>query len=133
MKKLVSLLAGIVLAHIIYAGVPQAVNYQAIARDANGSIIPNKNLCMRFTIDFGINPGVPEYQETQSVHTNQFGLFTCKIGEGNPTIGSFPGVQWNTFNKYLLVEEDLNCTGVFLNMGSTELVSVPYALYAENA
>src|ERR1019366_5039598 len=112
MKKIGSLLATILLAYVTYAQtIPQAVNYQAIARDANGSPILNRTVCVRFTINFGINPGVPEYQETQTVTTTGIGLFVVKIGEGAPTIGTFPGIQWATFNKYLLVEYDPNCGG----------------------
>ena len=48
----------------IIAQVPQAVNYQAIARDAAGNILPNRNISLRFSINNGINPGFTEYQET---------------------------------------------------------------------
>src|ERR1043165_5525052 len=115
------------------AQVPQAINYQAIARDAGGSPYANRNISVRFTINTGINPGFPIYQETQTAVTNQFGLFTTKIGYGNPTIGSFPAISWAGGNKYLLVEYDPNGGTNYLNMGSSELVSVPYALYAETA
>src|ERR1019366_6415276 len=98
MKKIVSLLATVLLTYLTYAQtIPQAVNYQAIARDQFGNVIANKSVCLRFTINFGLNGGVPEYQETQTAATNQFGLFTVKIGEGNPTINTFPGISWATF------------------------------------
>ncbi len=72
---------------------PQAVNYQAVARDGSGNILPNTTLCLRFTVNDGVNPGTPEYQEVHlSVTTNQFGLFTLEIGQGTPTFGYF---CWN--------------------------------------
>ncbi|MES2620841.1 MAG: collagen-like protein, partial [Bacteroidota bacterium] len=117
----------------VSAQVPQAVNYQAVARDGNGTILPNRTLALRITINNGINPGFPEYQETHTAVTNQFGLFTLKIGLGNSTLGSFPAINWSTGNKYLLVEMDVNGGTNYLNMGSTQLLSVPYALYAETA
>lgn len=109
------------------------MNYQAVARDANGNILANTRLCFRFTVNTGINPGSAEYQETQILNSNQFGLVTCKIGEGTATIGTFPAITWGSFNKYLLVELDAKCDGSYTNMGVTEMVSVPYALFAGNA
>jgi len=130
----------IVLYHIVMmvwflatAQVPQAINYQAIARDASGNPLTNRNISLRLTINIGINPGFPVYQETQTAITNQFGLFTLKIGYGNPITGIFSGISWAGGNKYLLVELDQNGGTNYLNMGSSELVSVPYALYAETA
>ncbi len=69
------------------AQVPQKVNYQAVARDAAGAPVTNKNISVRISINTGINPGFTEYQETQTAITNQFGLFTIKIG-GNVTQGA---------------------------------------------
>jgi hypothetical protein len=115
-----------------YSQVPQAVNYQAVARDAFGNPYTNKNISVRITINEGL-PGFPEYQETHTAITNQFGLFTLKIGLGNPTIGSFPNIDWSTGNKYLEVEYDPNGGTNWLNMGVTQLLSVPYALYAETS
>src|SRR5687768_6729670 len=84
------------------AQVPQAVNYQAVARDAGGTSIPNRNISARITINSGINPGFPEYQETHTATTNQFGLFTLKIGLGSPVFGNFSAITWANGNKYLL-------------------------------
>ncbi|MDB5282754.1 MAG: hypothetical protein JWO06_1829, partial [Bacteroidota bacterium] len=115
------------------AQVPQAINYQAVARDGGGTPYANKQISVRLTIEIGFNNSTPEYQETQTVVTNQFGLFTLKIGQGNVTLGNFPSITWALGNKYLLVEYDPNGGSNYLNMGITELVSVPYALYAERA
>src|SRR5579863_3839924 len=123
----------LLLTAVIRAQVPQAMNYQAIARDGAGNPIPNRSISIRFSIDDGINPGYTDYQETQTAITNQFGLFTVKIGEGNPVIGTFSAINWSTGNKYLLVEFDPEGGSNYVNMGSTQLVSVPYALYAAKA
>src|SRR5579862_7144600 len=84
----------------LFAQVPQAVNYQAIARDASGNILPNQAVGLRFTIMDGYNPGSPEYQETQTATTNQFGLFTVQIGNGTPVFGTFPGINWPSVIVY---------------------------------
>ncbi|MBL7779518.1 MAG: hypothetical protein JNK66_14655, partial [Chitinophagales bacterium] len=105
MKQVYLLSIAMLIAFSITAqNVPQAINYQAVARNAAGTPLANQNISVRLTINNGINPGFPEYQETQTAITNQFGLFTVKIGLGNPTIGSFPAINWATGNKYLLVE-----------------------------
>ena len=134
MKKIATVLLVCFLSVITIAQVPQAVNYQAIASDANGNVYPNRTISVRFSINDGLNGGFPEYQETQTSVTNQFGLFTCKIGFGTATIGVFPNINWGSGNpKYLLVEYDPNGGNNYLNMGSTQLVSVPYALYCQTA
>ena len=130
MKNCLFLVLLFSIVKISISQVPQAVNYQAIARDGGGNPLAHRTISVRFTINQGINPGVPEYEETQTLTTNQFGLFTAKIGEGTVVTGTFPGITWSTGNKYLLVEYDPNGGTNFVNMGSTELVSVPYALYA---
>ena len=114
---------------------PQAMNYQAVARDANGNVLQNKHINLRFTIDDGYNPGTPVYQETDTVTTNQFGLFTCAIGQGAAVsqFGSFSNITWSTGNKYLEVELDATGGNNFVNMGVSQLLSVPYAFYAANS
>src|ERR1700749_4636738 len=107
MKKFYSAIAALLLCYASMAqGVPQAVNYQAIARDAGGNSIPNQPVSIRLTISYGINPGTPEHQETHTVTANHFGLFTLKIGQGTPVFGTFPGINWALGNQYLLVEMD---------------------------
>ncbi len=118
----------------LFAQVPQSMNYQAILRNAQGNILGNTSLAVRFTISDSVNPGTELFQETHSgVATNQFGLFTVSIGTGTTTFGSFTSIPWATGHKYLQVEVDVNQTGTYTTMGNTELLSVPYALYAATA
>ena len=119
--------------YLIKAQVPQGINYQAIARNSGGNAYANTTVTVRITINDGINPGTPVYQETHTAVTNQFGLFTLKIGKGNALIGNFSSINWAGGNKYLQVEYDPNGGTNYLNMGISELMSVPYALYAANA
>lgn len=117
----------------LFAQVPQSMNYQTIVRDAGGNILANHNVSFRFTIQDGINPGTPEYQETQTGSTNRFGLVTRLIGQGTVVNGTFSAINWATGNKYLLVELDANGGTNYVSMGTAELVSVPYAFYAAAA
>src|SRR5690606_36895715 len=61
-----------------------------------------------------------------------FGLFTVKIGQGTPTIGQFTSIQWSDANQLMKVEMDFNNSG-YVEIGNNELLSVPYAFYAENS
>jgi len=117
----------------LFAQVPQAMNYQAIARNANGNILANTHINLQFTLNQGNNPGTPLYQETQAATTNQFGLFTCAIGQGTVVSGTFSGINWATGNIYLNIELDPSGGNNFVQMGESQLLSVPYAFYAQTA
>ena len=130
MKKITILVAMMLLVTIgAMAQVPQALNYQAVLRNASGNPFINTTACMRFSIRNGqLNPII--YQETQSVTTNGFGLFTVKLGTGTVVIGPFAAITWNTGNQYLQAEMDLSCSNTWTDMGTSELLTVPYAFYA---
>lgn len=135
MKKFILALGCLLLFSIVTitsrAQSPQAIPYQAVARDANGLTLVNTNLQVRFTfIDSTIS--TIDYQETQAVNTNSFGLFTANIGQGTPVINTLSDIDWSiSGNEYLQVEIDFG--GGYVNMGSTRLLSVPFALHAKSA
>ncbi|HEY9259145.1 MAG TPA: hypothetical protein VIP81_14315, partial [Chitinophaga sp.] len=107
------------------------INYQAVARNANGTTLSNQNLSIRFSILGGSSSGNVQYQETQAVTTNQLGLFTAQIGRGIPVSGTFNAVPWSNANQYLKVEISIN-GGNFSELGISQLLSVPFAIYAAN-
>src|ERR1035438_9290408 len=88
------------------AQVPQSIPYQAVARDANGNLIANQNISIRFSIHDVTSNGTIVYRETQSTTTNLLGLFTVNIGQGTPVIGTFSGIDWGTNAKFSQVEID---------------------------
>ncbi len=112
---------------------PQMFNYQGVARNAAGAPLINKNIGLRFTILTGTATGSMVYRETQNVMTNQFGLFNVQIGNGVADSGTMAGVKWGTGAKYLEVELDPAGGTSYTNIGTTQLVSVPYALQAATA
>lgn len=129
MKKLFLILSFSLSLTILFAQTPpEKINYQAVARDLAGNPLANQNLTVIFDIRQGSSSGTSVYTETHSnISTNQFGLFTAEIGEGAPSLGTLAGINWGTSLHYL---------AVFVNgdlMGSTQLLSVPYALYAKQA
>lgn len=115
------------------AQAPQFVNYQAVARNAQGSVLPNQTVTVRLTIYSGTPTGTIVHLETDTVTTNQFGLFTIAIGSNSVIPGGFAGIDWGSGNKYLKVELDPAAGSNFSDMGTSQLMSVPYALYAANA
>jgi hypothetical protein len=106
------------------------INYQAVARNANGVMLANKTLNVRISILGETASGPVQYQETHNVTTNQLGLFTLQIGNGTPVTGSFAGVPWANANQFLKVEVDAGSG--FAVLGTTALKSVPFALFAAN-
>lgn len=117
------------------AQVPQQINYQAVARNSAGAVLANQSVSIRLTIHDQTSGGVTIYQETHNgIMTNQFGLFTVAIGTGTQ-VGSqtFSSISWGVHAKFLEVELDPTGGTSYLNMGTSQLNSVPYALYAANA
>ena len=123
----------LLLNNLILAQAPQGVNYQAVARNIQGNVIPNQAVSVRFTIRDGSINGAVVYQETQNPTTNQFGIFAVIIGSGNVAQGSFQSISWGSGAKFLQVEFDEAGGTNYIIMGTTQLMSVPYALYAETA
>lgn len=115
------------------AQAPQAIPYQAVARNNTGSVISNQTIAIRFTIHNTAANGPMLYQETQSTSTNSLGLFNVYIGQGTPTLGLFSGINWTVGTKYVEVEIDPNGSNNYSNLGTIQLMSVPYALYANSA
>ncbi len=111
----------------------QQINYQGIARNANGVAIAFQDISLRLTIkDVS---GVTEYTETRKLRTNQFGLFVVLIGStgATNTTGSMAAVNWIAGNKTLQVEIDPAGGSNFLQAGSSPLVHVPYAIFSNAA
>src|SRR5688500_13236580 len=81
------------------AQAPEAINYQGIVRDAAGDVLSYKNLSVKFTILSGSPNGPVEYEETQQVSTNQFGIYDAQIGKGTATGSPFSQIQWNAGNQ----------------------------------
>ena len=111
------------------AQVPQQINYQAVVRNNTGQPIANALVSVRFTIHDSSTTGAMVFRETQQDSTNQFGLLNTQIGQS----GNLGTVTWSTGAKYLEVEIDPTGNSNYTEMGNTQLLSVPYALYASNS
>ena len=132
MKKLLPFLVSVLFCVITFAqSVPQGINYQGVARDATGAELANDTLTVQFSILSGSVTVSASWQETHTVITNNLGLFTAVIGQGVTTNGgssaTFDAINWGASTHFLKVE--LNG----IDMGTTQLMSVPYSLYTKTA
>jgi hypothetical protein len=125
MKSLIFILVSLISV-TVYSQPPEGFNYQAIYRDAQGNPVASTAVSVVFSILDSIANGSTLYQETHNTTTNTFGLFTLTVGGGTPNAGSFSGINWGKNNKFLKV----NINNIL--QGTTQLLSVPYALYAGN-
>lgn len=135
-KSTILALIGLCSTLSINAQTPEKYNYQAVARDASGNLMSNTQIGLRITIRQANTTGPIVYQETHLLTTNQFGLFNLQVGGGTVVSGAFNSISWGDNAYYQQVELDPNgSTGglSYTNMGTNQLVSVPYALYAKEA
>lgn len=116
-----------------FAQAPKGINYQGVARDNEGNPYASKTISVRIGILKNSATGEVEYSETHKPVTNQFGLFTLVIGQGTKVTGDFAFISWAIGNKWLQVEIDPNGGNAFTLAGSQQLMTVPYAFYAEYA
>ena len=130
MKKLFTLLA-VIATTAIFAQAPQGFNYQATVRNSSGALVVNQNVNFKFNVMLNSQTSVPVFSETHYVPTDDLGQVNLVIGQGTATTGSFSAINWGTGNYYLGIE--LNTGAGYVAMGTTQLLSVPYALYANSS
>ena len=112
---------------------PNAFNYSAVARNAAGLPIATATIGIQISILKTSPTGVSQYSENHFVNTDAFGLFNLVIGAGALQSGSMATIDWSIDNYYLKVGMDAAGSTNFLTMGTTQLLSVPYAMYAKSA
>ena len=135
MKKLLLLL--FFIPFLALAQVPQGVGYQGVATDSNGVELVNQAISIQVSVLSGSTTGTIEWQETHSTTTDTFGLFILIIGQGTSTgngaQSSFADISWGTNTHFLKIEMDVTGGTNYSFMGTNQMMSVPYALYAESA
>jgi len=115
----------------LQAQAPQGFNYQATVRNSAGDLIVNANVYFKFNVIQGSLTAVPVFTETHYVPTDDLGQVNLVIGEGTASTGTFSELDWSLGSYYLGIELDTG--NGYVAMGTTQLLSVPYALYAENS
>lgn len=125
-KVLFCCFLGLLFTGNLLAQAPQEMNYQAVLRKANGDIMSSESVTLKLSLLKGSPAGAPVYTETHTTQTNAYGLINLGIGSGISS-DTFQTINWSNGPYYL----QLNVDGT--DMGTTPLLSVPYAFYAQEA
>ena len=133
MKKITTFIGAVLLTASAYAQAPKKMSYQAVIRDVNQSLITNQSVGMQITIIGDSINGTPIYSEIQTPTANINGLVSTEIGTGLVVLGSFTSIDWSNGPYYILTETDPTGGSSYSISGTSQLMSVPYALYAENS
>jgi hypothetical protein len=119
--------------HVVRAQAPQKMSYQAVVRDASSNLISNQSVGVQISVLQGSVMGTPVYVETHTASTNANGLVSLEVGDGSVVSGTFAAIDWSTGAYYLKTETDPTGGTNYTIAGTTQLLSVPYALYAETS
>jgi hypothetical protein len=133
MKKLITLLAVVLCNAIVIAQAPQLMRYHCIVRNTSGELVTKQDIGVRTTILKGTMIPMIIYQETYSPIpvTNENGLLTLQIGSGKPITGDFSNINWSSGPYFIKTEIDPAGGSNYTINGQSQILSVPYALYAE--
>ncbi len=133
MKKIFTLFVIIAMTISVAAQSPQKMSYQAVVRNNSGVLLANQAVGMRISILHGSATGTPVYVETQTTTTNANGLATIEIGGGTIVTGAFAGIDWSNGTYFIKTETDPTGGTSYTITGTSQILSVPYALYAKTA
>lgn len=133
MKKNLSILVFLFAIGVLFGQAPSKFNYQGVARNAQGVVLGNQSISLKVTIVDGTISGTAVYSESHAAKTNPLGLFTVSIGGGQVLSGEFDKISWGTSDKFIKTEVDPTGGSNYVLVGTSQLLSVPYALQAKNA
>ena len=129
MKKILLTLF-IACTQFMLSQVPSSFSFQAVVRDGNNELVTNQNIGVRAEITFSPNARIPLYAETHQAFSNSNGLVTLEIGKGSVLIGNFSQIDWSSGTYFLTTKYDLNGGSSYSLTVTTQLLSVPFAMYA---
>lgn len=130
MKKIITLIAVLLINTIAFAQVPQKMSYQAVIRNTSDALVTSTAVGMQISILQGSSTGSAVYVETHTPTTNANGLVSVEIGSGSVVSGNFSTIDWSTGNYYIKSETDVTGGTNYTISGTSQLLSVPYAMYA---
>lgn len=116
----------------LYAQAPEKMSYQAVIRNAGNELVVNQNVGMKASVLQGTANGTPVYVETHSTITNDNGLVSVELGTGTVVSGTFANINWGNGTYFLKTETDPTGGTSYTITGTSQLISVPYALHAKN-
>lgn len=116
-----------------YAQAPQGMSFQAVARDVNGNVLSEKTVAVKVEILQGSASGTVVYGETHKSMAAKNGVVNLQIGQGTVTDGTFAGIDWSRSPYFLQISMDADGGSSYKEVFTQQMLSVPYALYAERA
>jgi uncharacterized protein (TIGR02145 family) len=126
MKTFLTLSLHLLISSFLWAQAPQGIPYQAVMRNADGSVMANSAVNLTFMIHDGSATGTVVYQESHALTSNAQGLVSCVVGNGVVSQGNFSNINWGSGTKFLHVMMGTT------DLGTQQMLSVPFALYAED-
>lgn len=134
-KYKVLLLLTFLIAYVnVNAQAPQGINYQAVLRDNFGNVLVNQSVGMLINIHSNSPTGPVVYSEAHTTNSNNSGIVNLVVGQGTPSAGAFANIPWgNGSSYYAEILADQTGGTNYQPIGVQQLMSVPYALYAERS
>jgi len=133
MKKLFTILAAVLLTTTVWAQSPEKMSYQAVIRNSSDALVTNQQVGMQISILQGTSTGTAVYVETQTPTTNANGLVSLEIGAGTVVSGDFTTIDWANGPYFIETKTDPAGGISYTITGTSQLLSVPYALHAKTA
>ena len=133
MKRSLTLLSAVILTASAFAQAPEKMSYQAVVRDAGNALVTSQAVGMQLSILQGSVSGTAVYVETQNPTTNINGLVSIEIGSGTVVSGTFNAIDWSAGPYFIKTETDPTGGTAYTITGTSQMMSVPYALYAKTA
>ncbi|ROH95969.1 beta strand repeat-containing protein [Chryseobacterium daecheongense] len=133
MKKFLFTIGIVLGVFLASAQVPEKMSYQAVIRNNSGQLVPNQSVAVKVSILQGSPAGAAVYSERLTGNTNANGLVSLEIGSGTVLTGTFNTIDWTTGSYYLKTETDPAGGTNYIIAGTSQLLSVPYAMYAKSA
>lgn len=133
MKKITTIVAAILMTASVWAQSPEKMSYQAVVRNSSNALITTQAVGMQISILQGGATGTPVYVETQTPTTNTNGLVSLELGTGTVVSGTFNTIDWANGTYFIKTETDPTGGTSYTITGTSQLMSVPYALHAKTA
>jgi hypothetical protein len=132
MRKLYILVALLLVSAMSFGQAPSGMSYQGVVRDSGGALVVSQAVGMQISILLGSSQGNAVYRETQLAITNANGLVSLEIGTGSTT-DDFSAIDWSSGSYFIKTETDPTGGNNYSIVGTSQLMSMPYALYAKTS
>jgi hypothetical protein len=133
MKRIFTIAAALMMTASVWAQAPEKMSYQAVVRNAGNALVAGQAVGMQISILQTTATGTAVYAETQTPTTNANGLVSLEIGAGTVVSGDFSTIDWANGPYFIKTETDPTGGTTYTITGTSQLMSVPYALHANTA